>query len=161
MKADAWEAGHRMPFIVRWPGVVKAGSVTAQTICFTDLMATFAAVTGAALPAAAGPDSFDISPVLRGAQPEDRAVRGPIVMQAGGGLTLVRDGDWKLIAGLGSGGFSQPKKVKAEPGGPNGQLYNLRDDPGETRNLWLERPEVVGRLQKTLAEIRAGAATRF
>ncbi len=47
MKADAWEAGHRMPFIVRWPGRVKQGSVSDQTICFTDLLATCAAVTGA------------------------------------------------------------------------------------------------------------------
>ena len=70
MKADAWEGGHRMPFIVRWPGRVKAGTVSDQTICFTDLLATFADICGAKLPAGAGPDSFSFLPVLEGRQPE-------------------------------------------------------------------------------------------
>ncbi len=83
MKADAWEGGHRMPFIVRWPGRVKAGTVSDQTICFTDLLATFADICGAKLPAGAGPDSFSFLPVLEGRQPEGQPIRGPIVMQAG------------------------------------------------------------------------------
>ena len=75
MKADAWENGHRMPFVVRWPGKTKSGTVTGQTICFTDILSTFASITGAELPADAAPDSFDLLPVLLGTQPEDKPVR--------------------------------------------------------------------------------------
>ncbi|MGA0846585.1 MAG: sulfatase family protein, partial [Luteolibacter sp.] len=108
MKGDAWEAGHRMPFIVRWPGRVEAASQSEQTICFTDLMATLADVVGIKLPADAGPDSFSFYPVLCRRQPAEQPVRGPIVMQSGSSRArLIRSGDWKLIDQPGSGGFSQ------------------------------------------------------
>jgi N-acetylglucosamine-6-sulfatase len=72
-KADAWEGGHRVPFIVRWPGVVKAGSVCDQLVQQADLMATFAAVFGATLSDNAGEDSFSLLPLLKnaGAAPDD------------------------------------------------------------------------------------------
>lgn len=154
MKGDAWEAGHRMPFIVRWPGRVKAGSVSDQTICFTDLLATFAEICRAKLPAGAGPDSFSFLPVLEGRQPKDKPIRSPIVMQAGSSSAMIiRSGDWKLINQLGSGGFSQPKTIKPEPGGPAGQLYDLRNDLAETNNLYLKHPEIVARLKAELGRI--------
>jgi arylsulfatase A-like enzyme len=147
MKADAWEGGHRMPFIVRWPGRVKAGTVSDQTICFTDLLATFADICGAKLPAGAGPDSFSFLPVLQGRQQNGNPVRGPIVMQSGSSSTMmIRSGDWKLINALGSGGFSQPKTIKPGPGGPAAQLYNLRTDPAETTNLAAQHPDKVKEL---------------
>jgi arylsulfatase A-like enzyme len=154
MKGDAWEGGHRMPFIVRWPGRVKAGTVSEQTICFTDLLATFADICGAELPAGAGPDSFSILPVLEGRQHKGQRVRGPIVMQAGSSSAMmIRSGDWKLIDQLGSGGFTDPKTIKPGPGDPAGQLYNLRDDLAETRNLYLEHPEIVARLEAEMQAI--------
>ena len=153
MKADAWEAGHRMPFLVRWSGQVKAGSVSKQAICFTDFLATFAELTGTTLPKGAGPDSESFLKVLKGTQPEGKAIRGPIVMESGSGAMLIRDGDWKLIDRLGSGGFSKPKSIKPGPGGPKGQLYNLAKDPGEETNLWKKHPEIVDRLSKRLQEI--------
>jgi len=154
MKGDAWEAGHRMPFIVRWPGRVKPGTVTDQTICFTDLFATFADVCGTKLPPGAGPDSFSFLPVLEGRQPKDQPIRGPIVMRAGSSPTMmISSGDWKLINQLGSGGFSQPKTIKPEPGGPTGQLYNLRDDLAETNNLYLKHPEIVARLEAEMQRL--------
>ena len=153
MKADAWEAGHRMPFLVRWPGRVKAGSVSKQTICFTDCLATFAELTGAKLPKGAGPDSESFFKVLKGTHPEGKSIRGPIVMESGSGAMLIRDGDWKLIDRLGSGGFSKPKSIKPGPGDPKGQLYNLAEDPGEDTNLWKKHPEIVERLTKRLQEI--------
>jgi arylsulfatase A len=154
MKADAWEGGHRMPFIVRWPGRVKAGTVTDQTICFTDLLATFADICGVKLPAGAGPDSFSFLPVLEGRQPEGKPVRGPVVMQAGSSSAMmIRSGDWKFIHHLGSGGFSKPKTIQPEPGGPKGQLYNLRDDLAETNNLYLKHPEIVARLEAEMQRI--------
>ena len=111
MKGDAWEAGHRMPFIVRWPGKVKPGSVSDQTICFTDMLATFAAVVGIDLPGDAGPDSFNVLPVLLGDQPEKRPIRGPLVIPSANGTMTVKSGRWKLITTLGSGGFSKPSRV--------------------------------------------------
>jgi arylsulfatase A-like enzyme len=154
MKGDAWEAGHRMPFIVRWPGRVKAGTVSDQTICFTDLLATFADICGTKLSANAGPDSFSFLPVLEGQQPADKPVRGPIVMQAGSSSAMmIRSGDWKLINQLGSGGFSKPSSIKPKPGEPTGQLYNLHDDLAETNNLYLQHPEIVARLTAEMQRI--------
>lgn len=161
MKGDAWEAGHRMPFIVRWPGRVKAGTVTDQTICFTDLLATFADVCGTELPAGAGPDSCSFLPVLAGEQPEATPIRGPIVMQAGSSPAMtIRSADWKLINQLGSGGFSQPKTIKPGPGDPAGQLYNLRTDRAETDNLYLQHPEVVARLEAEMQRIVESPVSR-
>lgn len=154
MKADAWEGGHRVPFIVRWPGNVKPGATSRQMICFTDVMATFAGIVGAELPKGAGPDSFDFSQVLLGEQSDDQPVRKSIVIRAGGPLMTVRIGDWKLINGLGSSGFSKPKKIPFEKGGPRGQLYNLADDLGEQNNLYLKRPDKVAELLAELKRIR-------
>jgi arylsulfatase A len=161
MKGDAWEAGHRMPFIVRWPGRVKPGTVSDQTICFTDLLATFADVCGAKLPAGVGPDSFSFLPVLEGRQPKDQPIRGPIVMRAGSSSAmLIRSGDWKLINQLGSGGFTQPKTITPGPGDPAGQLYNLRNDPAETNNLYLKHPEIVARLEAEMHHIMNAKSSR-
>ncbi len=153
MKSDAWEGGHRMPFIVRWPGKVTAGKVSEETICFTDLLATFASITGYQCKPDEGPDSYDFSKVLLGSQPAGEPVRPVLPMQSGGGHMCIRVGDWKLIDALGSGGFSKPSKVKKQPGSPGGQLFNLEDDPAETKNLYLERADIVERLSQTLAEI--------
>lgn len=155
MKSDAWEGGHRMPFIVRWPKKVAASSVSAQTICFTDLLATFAAITGYQRKAAEGPDSFDFSPTLLGSD-GGKSTRPPLVMKSGGGHMTVRVGNWKLIDALGSGGFSDPKRIKPARGGPVGQLYQLGNDPAESKNLYLERPEIVKRLRRAMGEVVGG-----
>lgn len=160
MKADAWEAGHRMPFVVRWPAFVKPGSVSHQTICFTDLLATFAAIVGTELPAEAGPDSFNLLPVWKAEQSADKPIRPSFVMASGNRTMTVRVGDWKLITGLGSGGFSKPNRVKPTPGGPTGQLYNLADDPDESRNLYARHPEIIERLQAELTRVRESGRTR-
>jgi len=160
MKGDAWESGHRMPFIARWPGKIAAGSTSDQLICFTDLLATFAAITGSTLPAGEGPDSFNFLPVLLGEEPVDGPVRDEWAMQSGGGVMTVRMGSWKLIDGLGSGGFSEPRKLTAEPDGPKGQLYNLADDRAEENNLYLARPDMVEKLQARLQSIQMASQTR-
>ena len=160
MKADAWEAGHRVPFFVRWPGKVRAGSVSHQTISFTDFLATFAAIVGTELPVDAGPDSFDFLPVLLGRQPEDEPIRDSLVIASGNGTMTVRSGPWKLIDGLGSGGFSRPRRVEPSEGGPRGQLYNLDDDLGETQNLYQTNPQIVEELVNLLAKVRAAGRSR-
>jgi arylsulfatase A len=148
-KSDIHEGGHRVPFICRWPGRIKPGTWSRQTICLTDMLATFAAVVGNSLPAGAGHDSYNILPALLNPDLE-KPIREATVHHSGNGVFAIRQGPWKLIQGLGSGGFTAPAQVKPKPGGPQGQLYNLQDDPGEQKNLWLEEPEIVARLAALL-----------
>ncbi|MCX8239936.1 MAG: arylsulfatase [Akkermansiaceae bacterium] len=151
MKADAWEAGHRMPFIARWPKKVKSGTTSKQLICFTDFLATFADIMGSDLPDEAGPDSFSFLPALSGKS----SSRDTFVMRAGSAAVMtIREGDWKLITKLGSGGFSKPKIIKSKPDGPQGQLYHLGNDLSETNNLYLKHPEIVARLSEKLEQLK-------
>ena len=153
-KADIWEGGHRVPFVVRWPGRIAAGSLSDETTTHTDLLATFAAVAGAEAPPSGGGDGYNMLPVWLGEE-LDHPVRPQTIHHSLRGMFSIREGDWKLIEGLGSGGFTQPAIIEPEAEGPAGQLYNLRDDPSEENNLYLERPEVVERLQRLLDEQRA------
>ena len=157
MKGDAWEGGHRMPFIVRWPGTVGAGTVCAQTISFTDVLATMADVAGRHLPDGAGPDSFSFLPALKGGTFQ----RAPIVMQSSAdGFMTIRSGRWKLIEGLGSGGFSRPSRITPGPGDPAGQLYDLDADPAETANRFASEPAVVERLRDEMRRIVEAGRSR-
>ncbi len=149
MKADAWEGGHRMPFLVRWPGVAKAGSETDRTVSFTDVLATLAEITGEALSESAGPDSFSFLPTLKG---DAQAPRAPVVMESAKGLMVIRRGDWKFIEGRGSGGFSE-RYTKAPVDGPPAQLYDLKVDPGEMDNLYESHLEVVAELRAEMKTI--------
>ncbi len=160
MKADAWEAGHRVPFMARWPGKVPANSQSDELICFTDMLATFAAIVGQELPADAGPDSFNMLPALLDQKTDLKPIRDTFAMGSGNGMMTIRVGDWKLIDGLGSGGFSKPSRIKAKAGDPAGQLYNLANDPGETRNLYREQPDKVRSLTETLRRIQRAGRSR-
>ncbi|MDA0586471.1 MAG: sulfatase-like hydrolase/transferase [Planctomycetota bacterium] len=151
MKGDAWEGGHRMPFVVRWPGVAKAGSTSEVTICHTDFLATAADILNAKVPAGQAQDSVSFAAVLKDGS--KKQTRETTIHQSSGRVLALRSGDWKLIPGLGSGGFSEPRKEKPVKGGPMGQLYNLRTDPGETTNRYLEEPELVEKLTKQHEEI--------
>ncbi len=156
-KGDIWEGGHRVPFIVRWPGHVKAGATSDALACLTDVFATVAEIFGGDLPRDAGEDSQSFLPVLLGKSPPSREA---IVHHSGNGGFAVRDGPWKLCLTLGSRGFSDPKDPKPEPGGPKGQLYHLGDDPGETRNLYLKQPAEVARLEALLEKYRSDGRSR-
>lgn len=160
MKSDTWECGHRMPFIARWKGKVEAGAVSDQLISFVDVMATLASVVDYELPAGAAPDSFDFSSELLGEAEGNPSLRETLVVESGGGVATIRSGPWKYIDGLGSGGFSQPRRVEPTPGGPTAQLYHLGLDPGETENLFQKHPEVVERLRTELSRIQASSQTR-
>jgi arylsulfatase A len=147
-KADIWEAGHRVPFIARWPAAIPAGTIWEDLGCLTDLFATVADLINRPLPRDAGEDSFSLLPALRG---ESRTpARSSVVHHSAQGIFSIREGHWKLILGLGSGGFSVPASVPRAPGGPEGQLFNLADDPGERYNLYQQYPEVVAKLSALL-----------
>lgn len=157
-KADVWEAGHRIPFMVRWPRHVPAGTVCDETASLTDLMATLAAILRVKLPDNAGEDSFNNLPLWMGGK---QAIRKTIIDHSIDGMFTIREGPWKLELGLGSGGFSSPRTVEPVPGGIQGQLYNLADDPGELYNLWMKRPDIVAHLTKVLDEQKASGHTRY
>ncbi len=159
LKGDAWDGGHRIPFLARWPGVIPAGHVSARTICQVDLFATFAGILGFPLPRDAAEDSFDILPALQGRE-TGRPVRGAVIHHSLDGMFCVRKGRWKLILGRGSGGFSRPRRVRPRPGQPRGQLYDMKADLRERRNLWSEKPGVVEELAGILEEIRRKGYSR-
>ena len=144
-KADAWEGGHRVPFIIRWPNNVKPGATCDQLVHQTDLMATFAEILGTTLPANVGEDSFSLVPLLKG---EDRPIREHAVSSSIRGIPAVRSGSWKYIPAPDSGGWgtggdqSQPV-----------QLYNLADDIGETMNLAATMPEKVAEIKALLEKL--------
>ena len=114
-----------------------------------DLLATCAAIVGEKLPEDAGEDSFNILPALLGCEMQE-PIREAIVHHSNLGMFAIRQGAWKLILGRGSGGHSEPKTFQPKHGEPQGQLYNMKDDPGETRNLYQEHPEIVRRLTALL-----------
>lgn len=148
IKADAWDGGHRVPFIARWPGTIPAGQVSTELICHVDFMATAAAILSDALPADAGEDSHNLLPVLAGKSLE-HPLREAVIHHSSSGLFCVRQGRWKLIVGLGAGGFSGPIR-KPKPGEPKGQLYDMHADPAEERNVYDQHPELVQRLTDLL-----------
>ncbi|CAA6677541.1 MULTISPECIES: arylsulfatase [unclassified Lentimonas] len=153
-KSDIWEGGHRVPFIVKWPAEVKAGTTSDATICLTDFMATCAALTDAKLPANAAEDSVSFLPALEGKEIETS--RKGIVHHTIKGHFAYREGKWKLVLSKGSGGF----KHKAIKGSPKGQLYDLEADPAETTNLFDSNPEVVEHLVAQLqAYVDQGRST--
>lgn len=137
MKFSSYEGGHRMPFVVRWPGKIAPESVSGQTIAFSDLFATLAELVGQKkIPEGMAEDSVSFLPYLLDTDrtPEKRA---PIIHDK----NTIRDGDWKLILS---------KKKKKAKQSPSGQLYNLREDLSEQRNLILKNPEIANRLKEQL-----------
>lgn len=159
MKADAFEGGHRIPFIARWPGKIKAGSQCAETINLTNLLATCSGIVGNKLAENEGEDSFSILPLLLGKEKE--YVRPEALIQhSSRGLFVVRQGGWKLILGLGSGGFSKPETIQPQEGEASGQLFNLKEDPMEEKNLYLRFPGKVEELTRILKKFQESGRSR-
>lgn len=142
-KSDAWDGGHRIPCIARWPGIIRAGSICDGLVCLSDLMATCAEIVGATLPANAGEDSVSMIPLFRG---RGAGGRSKVVHHSISGKFAIRDGRWKLVLCPGSGGWTHSDADAAKAGLPLVQLYDMQDDPGETRNLHAERPDKVKEL---------------
>jgi len=161
-KSDAFEGGHRVPFIARWPGVTPSGTRSEATIGQLDLFATCAELLGAKLPENAAEDSASLLAMLRGE--EDAAIRGreALVHHSAEGEFAIRRGKWELILCPGSGGWSPPSRspspwTQAKPddfaGLPPFQLYDLAADPGETTNVAERHPEMVQQLGRLMGQI--------
>ena len=149
-KADIWDGGHREPFVARWPGHVAAGATSEALVCLGDLTATCAEILERDLDSGEAEDSYSFLHALLGASPNGPA-RTDLIHHSGGGMFSIRRDNWKLIMGLGSGGFSEPADPEPTDGGPGGQLYNLASDLQESTNLWLEQSATVADLSALLA----------
>jgi arylsulfatase A len=157
-KATIYEGGHRVPFLVRWPGTVDAGTTSDVTICTTDFFATFAELLGrdddgsatltATIPDNAAEDSFSFAACLKGSKDPTRPFT---IHHSISGAFAIRKGDWKLIMNRGAGGGWGLPGEKTKTTAKLVQLYNLKDDPGETKNLEESQGAVVGELVNELS----------
>ena len=162
-KTQAYEGGHRVPLLARWPGQVDPGSRSDALVALTDMLATFADMLGKSLPEGAGPDSFSFLSALTGVA-QDLPKRSSLVHNGYQGGYAIREGDWKLLMFQGSGGRDVGggswNPFRNDRSAPYGQLYNLGDDLGERTNLYASEPERVARMMRLLRRIRAGPGSR-
>ena len=136
-KGSAFEGGHREPTIAWWPGTIPAGTASNELTTAMDLHPTFAALAGAKMPTDRVIDGKDIAPIILG-NPGAKTPHDRFFYQQGGRLAAVRSGDWKLFV--------------------KGQLYNLKDDLAEKKNVALANPEVVKKLRGLLADFQKDLA---
>jgi arylsulfatase A-like enzyme len=162
MKRDGWEGGHRVPFIVRWPGVFHAGLISDQMINTTDIFASVASISGYKLKDEDARDSYDMVPAMLGTQDKNSPIRPYLLTQSFRGEFQIRQGNWKYLNHKGSGGnnyeedflkkYTLPETAVDAPG----QLYNLANDPGETKNLYFTEADKREELQLLLEELKSG-----
>jgi len=175
-KTDAWQGGLNVPFIARWPGRIPAGTTTDALISLNDFYATACAAAGVPLPEEPGLDTINQLPVLE--NPSSPSVRKEMTYLAitKPGVAL-RSGDWVFVPARGSMGvttdpamswamqfdaiglvnsdFDEDGQLRSDA--PEVQLYQLKDDPGQTKNLAAEQPAKVEELAARLAELRRSA----
>jgi arylsulfatase A-like enzyme len=161
MKRDAWEGGHRVPFIARWPGKFPKGIVSDQMTNTTDIFATLASVVGYKLKDEDATDSYDMLPALLGTQDEQKSIRPHLLTQSFRGEFQIRQQNWKYLDHMGSGGNNYENENMAKYALPEteadatGQLFNLTDDPGELTNLFFSETKKREELQTLLQELKS------
>lgn len=156
-KADIYDGGHHVPFLVQWPAVVKAGSKYEHPVCLLDFMATCADALGVKLPETAAEDSVSFLPALRGST---EPVRDTIVHHSIQGAFSIRQGNWKLCLAPGSAGWSAPRPGQEPKDAPRIQLFDLSDDIGEKNNVQAQHPDIVEKLTKLLEkQVAEGRST--
>lgn len=150
-KADAWDGGHHVPLIIRWPDYIKRPNVCQQTIGLIDIISTLADLTKQTLKRNEAEDSFSFKKILDGRM--NVPTRDQIIYLSGSGHLAIKKGDWKYIDCLGSGGFTSPASLPIVKNGPKGQLYNLRTDSLENNNLYLHDHNMVIELSSLLNKL--------
>ncbi|MCM4155781.1 arylsulfatase [Gramella sp. AN32] len=153
-KADIFEGGHRVPFIVEWPAKALKNSVSEKTICTTDFFATCAELTEYEIPDTEAEDSYSMLPLITGENDAD--IREYTVHHSINGSFAIRQGDWKLNLCPGSGGWSYPRPQDIKQQNldlPPMQLYNLKENIEETHNLIAEYAEKAAELKAALKKI--------
>lgn len=158
-KADIWDGGHRVPYIVRWPGRVPEGSLCEELVELTDFVATCADIIGIALPADIAEDSISHFSLLFGEQPV-RPVREWVVSHSIRGMFSIRTKRWKFIDGKHSGGFKWKQELESQPDVPEGQLYDMENDWFEKNNLFEQRADITEQLRNVLEQIKNGDSSR-
>lgn len=153
-KADIFEGGHRVPFIVEWPSKTGKNKVVDQTLCTTDFLATCAELTAYKLADDEGEDSYSMLPLIMG--DKKTIQRTYTVHHSINGSFAIRRGEWKMCFCPGSGGWSAPKPNSFKNAGgdvPMEQLYNLKNDVAETTNLIDQYPEIAKELKAAMTKI--------
>jgi arylsulfatase A-like enzyme len=159
LKGTLWEGGHRVPFIVRWPRVVKAKSSSDDVICTTDLMATVARIQGVELADDAGEDSVSFYDALKGGKISGNKERG-VVHHSDGGVFSIRQGKWKLVFDANGGSSRENPKDKPIVNSAKFLLFDMEKDEIESTNLSQEYPEVVKDMKMLLADyVNKGRST--
>jgi len=157
LKRDTWEGGHRVPFLVRWPGHTHAGTTCDEIVCLADFMATAAEIVGAELPQNAAEDSYSILPAILG-EKLSKPIREATVHHSYRGRFAIRQGHWVLIDAPTGDDNREPEWFKKErgyqPHDQPGELYDLRQDLDESRNLYAEHPDVVAKLKALLEKYK-------
>ena len=149
-KGTAWEGGHRVPYLVRWPGQVPAGTTCDEVVCHVDLMATICGAVGVKLPANAGPDSINVLPAWTGEKLDKPLREATVCVSQQAAVFTVRRGPWKMH-------LAPSKNGKTfTPAG----LYNLTDDPGETDDRSKAEPDKVRALAALLEKYRVEGHSR-
>lgn len=151
-KRDIYEGGHRVPFLMRWPAAIKAGSTVDMPVCQTDYLATIADIVGATIPETGAEDSYSLYPLLMG-DAADYVSERAVIHHSFTGHFSIRVGDWKLNMLRGSGGSLKPVIVELKEGEAKYELYNIAEDPSETTNLYFEHPEIVNELSAKITDI--------
>ncbi len=149
-KADVYDGGHHIPLIVSWKNVFDNQLVN-QPVSLIDIFSTLANIANYKIKPTEAEDSYSFLPLL---QKKGNSARDFVIFHSSSGMFGIRQGDWKLIEGLGSGGFTDPKFEKQTPNGPKHQLYNIKTDPLEQVNLYLQYPEIAKALYSKLQLVK-------
>jgi arylsulfatase A len=159
-KHHVWEGGFKVPFVVRWPGKAPAGTVCDEMVSLVDILATTAAIVGEKLPPAdkTAEDSYNILPAILG-ESYAKPLRPDMIVHSSDGVFAIRKGPWKWIEGVPVDEIKPAvRKSRAEEFHP--QLYNLKEDPAETKDVSAAHPDVVKELEPLLERYRAGGYSR-
>lgn len=167
-KHSEWEGGFREPFLVRWPGKVPAGTVSSQVICLTDLLATFAGLLNVPLPKGSAEDSFDVLRAFTEATP-GAPVRDHVILQSSDATYGIRMGDWKLVERADAPVFDPTRNKRTIEAAEKkkaaalvrDELYNLQEDPSETKDVAADHAARLAKMKRRLAESRDHGFTRL
>jgi arylsulfatase A-like enzyme len=161
VKRDIYEGGHRVPFIVRWPGKITPKSISNEVVSQVDLAATFAKIIDYPLGQKEAIDSYNLIPVLEGKK-YSKPLRVATVQNTSPKKFALRQGDWVLIDAP-TGAAKKEKQdyldyFGLEPYGTghSGLLFNLKNDPRQSKNLYNKYSDRAKRMKALLQEYLDG-----
>jgi arylsulfatase A-like enzyme len=154
-KGDIWDGGHHVPLIIKWPAKISKAKKYTYLVSLTDFFATFSDLTNQKI--MGGQDSFSFNHVLNGNL--SKPTRNSMIHNTSQKFFAIRQGKWKYIDMLGSGGFTNPSYIEPKENMPKGQLYDIISDPLESNNLYFKYPAVVANLKQQIARVKESSST--